>query len=140
MTTFEDISLRMSMPLLPQMKPRVDQLIKDAEQLIEIAFHDCGMSFEEAKNHPITSQKIDIAVREMASAAIIVGPNAGVRSVTSTTGPQTDSVVYARVDAVSFGGAQLTDDLRALLGLCAPGSPQWYFPPQENWDSMPWLK
>ena len=72
------------------------------------------------------------AIREMVAAAVIIGPNAGVRSVSSTTGPQSDSITYADVGAVSFGGVSLTDQLLELLGLLG-GRPRGNFPRPLRW-------
>lgn len=97
---------------------RLDLLIADAVELIEVAFLQSGRDFNaELESVPWLAAAARRAVLEMVSAVVLVGGNTGVRSMSSTTGPQSDSVTFADVDSVSWGGVRLTDDLLRLLGL-----------------------
>ena len=140
LVTFKDVNARLDMPLEPAAQPRVDILIEDAETMIRTAFLKCGRDFDTAVVEvPWLADETRRVVREMVSAAILIGPNAGVRSVSSTTGPQSDSITYADVDSVSFGGVRLTDAQRLDLGLCFPGGARGRFPAAPRWPEVsPW--
>lgn len=137
LVTFEDVNARLDMPLEPAAQPRVDILIEDAEKMIRTAFLKCGRDFDTAVSDvPWLADEARRVIREMVSAAILIGPNAGVRSVSSTTGPQSDTITYADVDSVSFGGVRLTDAHRLDLGLCMPGGARGRFPKPKRWPEV----
>lgn len=131
--TAEEIAAALPVELTGEQHAKLDALIDLAEDEITLAFARRGRSFQ---NELAGSEWLELAarraIREMVSAAVIVGPNAGVRSVSSTTGPQSDSITYANVDAVSFGGVALTDKLLELLGL-AGVKPRGRFPRPARW-------
>ena len=137
LVTFKDVNARLDMPLEPAAQSRVDILIEDAETMIRTAFLKCGRDFDsEVERVAWLADEVGRVVREMVSAAILIGPNAGVRSVSSTTGPQSDSITYADVDSVSFGGVRLTDAHRLDLGLCFPGGARGRFPAPTRWPEV----
>ena len=142
LVSFDDINRRLDTPVAPAAEERVNLLIEDAEEMIRTAFLRCGRDFDQAMaTVPWLSAEVRRVIREMVSAAILVGPNAGVRSVSSTTGQESDSITYADVDSVSFGGVRLTDAQRAQLGLCMPGGARGKFPPARQWPEVrPWLR
>lgn len=112
---------------------RLQVLIDDAVELIDVAFMQAGRDFDaELVTVPWLESAARRAVLEMASAATLVGGNAGMRSISSTTGPQSDSVTFADVDSVSWGGVRLTDDLLKLLGLWREGA-RGRFPRPRRW-------
>lgn len=112
---------------------RLHVLIDDAVELIDVAFMQAGRDFDaELVTVPWLESAARRAVLEMASAATLVGGNAGMRSISSTTGPQSDSVTFADVDSVSWGGVRLTDDLLKLLGLWREGA-RGRFPRPRQW-------
>ena len=112
---------------------RLQVLIDDAVELIDVAFMQVGRDFdEELVTVPWLESAARRAVLEMVSAATLVGGNAGMRSISSTTGPQSDSVTFADVDSVSWGGVRLTDDLLKLLGLWREGA-RGRFPRPRRW-------
>lgn len=131
--TADEIAGALPIALDDEQSAKLDVLIELAEEEIALAFARRGRSFQ---NELAASKWLEMAarraVREMVSAAVIIGPNAGVRSVSSTTGPQSDSITYADVDAVSFGGVVLTDKLLELLGL-AGIRPRGRFPRPARW-------
>ena len=140
LVSFEDVNARLDMPLEEAARPRVEVLIDDAVSIVRIAFLKCGRDFDaELERVAWLADEAGRVVREMVSAAILIGPNAGVRSVSSTTGPQSDSITYADVDSVSFGGVRLTDQQRLDLGLCFPGGARGRFPAAPRWPEVsPW--
>lgn len=131
--TAEEIAGALPIDLTEEQRAKLDAQIELAEEEISLAFARRGRSFQ---NELAASEWLEMAarraVREMVSAAVIIGPNAGVRSVSSTTGPQSDSITYADVGAVSFGGVALTDKLLELLGL-AGVRPRGRFPRPARW-------
>lgn len=131
--TAEEIAGALPIALDDEQSAKLDVLIELAEEEIALAFARRGRSFQ---SELAASEWLEMAarraVREMVSAAVIIGPNAGVRSVSSTTGPQSDSITYADVGAVSFGGVALTDKLLELLGL-AGVKPRGRFPRPARW-------
>ena len=140
LVSFEDVNARLDMPLEEAARPRVEVLIDDAVSILRTAFLKCGRDFDsELERVAWLADEVGRVVREMVSAAILIGPNAGVRSVSSTTGPQSDSITYADVDSVSFGGVRLTDAQRLDLGLCFPGGARGSFPRPAVWPEVsPW--
>lgn len=117
---------------------RLQVLIDDAVELIDVAFMQAGRDFDaELVTVPWLESAARRAVLEMVSAATLVGGNAGMRSISSTTGPQSDSVTFADVDSVSWGGVRLTDDLLKLLGLWREGA-RGRFPQPRRWPER-WL-
>lgn len=112
---------------------RLQVLIDDAVELIDVAFMRTGRDFDaELVTVPWLESAARRAVLEMVSAATLVGGNAGMRSISSTTGPQSDSVTFSDVDSVSWGGVRLTDDLLKLLGLWREGA-RGRFPRPRRW-------
>lgn len=134
--TAEEIAGALPVDLTEEQRAKLDAQIELAEEEIALAFARRGRSFQ---NELAASEWLEMAarraVREMVSAAVIIGPNAGVRSVSSTTGPQSDSITYADVGAVSFGGVALTDKLLELLGL-AGVRPRGRFPRPVRWPEV----
>ena len=112
---------------------RLGVLIDDAVELIEVAFLRAGRDFHaELETVPWLEAAARRVVLEMVSAATMVGSNAGMRSVSSTTGPQSDSVTFSDVESVSWGGVKLTDELLKLLGLWQRGA-RGRFPRPRRW-------
>lgn len=131
--TADEIAGALPIALDDEQSAKLDVLIELAEEEIALAFARRGRSFQ---SELAASAWLELAarraIREMVAAAVIIGPNAGVRSVSSTTGPQSDSITYADVDSVSFGGVALTDKLLELLGL-AGVRPRGRFPRPARW-------
>lgn len=133
----EYVAERLPQSLTGEEMKRLGVFIEDAIDLIEVEFMRCGRDFDqELESVPWLGSVARRVIREMASAAILVGPNAGVRSVSSTTGQESDSITYADVDSVSFGGVRLTDAQRAQLGLCMPGGARGHFPLPRCWPEV----
>ncbi len=106
-------------PLDPWETDRLATLLKDAEELIRAEFARAGRDFDAelilyAAWLPVMAKRV---IRSMASAAILVGANAGVRSASSSTGPHSDSITFAHVNATDWGQVTLSADHRRELGL-----------------------
>lgn len=129
----EYVADRLPRELTEDEMERLGVLIDDAVELIEVAFLRAGRDFHaELETVPWLEVAARRVVLEMVSAATMVGSNAGMRSVSSTTGPQSDSVTFSDVDSVSWGGVKLTDELLKLLGLWQRGA-RGRFPRPRRW-------
>ena len=132
--TVAEIGSRLPRPLSEDERPRMEALIDDAVEYLEVEFQKCGRSLDAAlARTPWLESVVRRVIREMVSAAVLIGPNVGVRSASSTTGPQSDSITFADVDSVGWGGVRLTDQQRLDLGLCMPGGARGKFPPPAYW-------
>lgn len=131
----KDVADRFPRPLSDEESARVEFLISDAVDVIEVAFAREGRDFEnELMTVPWLPKAAKRVVIAMVSAAVTVGPHAGQRSAQSTTGQESDSITWtdSALGAVSFGGVELTDAQAAELGLgaalpwaSAPQPPRW---------------
>lgn len=129
----EYVADRLPRDLTEDEMERLGVLIDDAVELIEVAFLRAGRDFHaELETVPWLGSAARRVVLEMVSAATMIGNNAGMRSVSSTTGPQSDSVTFSDVDSVSWGGVKLTDELLKLLGLWQRGA-RGRFPRPRRW-------
>lgn len=129
---------RLPRPLTDEEDKRLEFLVQDAVDLIEVAFARQGRDFyAELSATPWLEAAARRAVLEMVSAAVMVGSNVGMRSASSTTGPQADSVTYADTESVSWGGVRLTDELLKLLGLGRYGA-RGRFPRPRRWPERWW--
>ncbi|MCG7247462.1 phage Gp19/Gp15/Gp42 family protein [Corynebacterium simulans] len=129
-----EIEARLPRPLAADEKPRMEALITDALEYLEVEFQRCGRTLADAlERTPWLEAVVRRVVRDMVSAAVLVGPNVGMRSASSTTGPQSDSITFADVDSVGWGGVRLTPAQRLDLGLCMPGGARGKFPPPACW-------
>ena len=132
----EEIEAVLPIDLDDEQLLRLGRLLELAEEEIVLAFARRGRDFEaELVTTPWLEAAARRAVREMVGAAVVVGENVGVRRVSSTTGPQSDSVEWHDPRAVSFGGVALTDDLLELLGLLGVRS-RSSFPPSAKWPEV----
>lgn len=128
------IEQRLPRPLSADERHRMESLIADAVEYLEVEFQKCGRSLDSAlAQTPWLESVARRVIREMVSAVVLVGPNVGVRSASSTTGPQSDSITFADVDSVGWGGVRLTPEQRLDLGLCMPGGARGKFPPPACW-------
>lgn len=133
----KDITDRLPIPLTPGEENRVEILIGDAITQITTAFLKEGRDFSaELVSVPWLLEEARRVVREMVSAAVIMGPNAGVRTASSTTGPQSDSITYTDPSVVSFAGVRLLDEQRNDLGLRGDAGPRGSFPPPPPWPEV----
>lgn len=131
--TTDDVMAHMQTPFDDEDLPWVGRQIDSAYRKIRVAFARRGRDFDrELVTVPWLSDAAFDVVLEMVTGAIVVGPNAGVRSLSSTTGPQSDSITYADPGRIAFSGVKLMDDMLAQLGLLH-GAPLGAFPPPTRW-------
>lgn len=137
LVTVEDVVARLDPQPDPSTHDRIGILIDDAEDKVRRAFLKAGRDFDASlMSVPWLEGEAEDVIREMVSAAIIIGPNAGIRTVASSTGQESDTITYADVDAVSFGGVRLTDSQREALGLPMGGLPRGRFPRARQWPEV----
>ena len=129
-----DVADRIPVPVTEEQLAFIEVRVQDSIDLIREAFLRRGRDFDrELETVPWLRLAATRVVREMVAAAVVVGAHAGVRSVSSTTGPQADSVTYTDAgQMVRFSGVALTDDLLAELGLYPRGS-RGRFPRPIRW-------
>ena len=114
----EDVVDVFPRPLLDEERKRLAALITQAYELIELEFARRGRDFrQEVANSRLLQLAVKQAVRVMVSQAVLVGDNVGRASVSSTTGPQSDSVSYSQGVGIHWGGVGLDDAILDLLGL-----------------------
>ena len=129
-----DVADRIPVPVTDEQLAFIEVRVRDSIDLIREAFLRRGRDFDrELETVPWLRLAATRVVREMVAAAVVVGVHAGVRSVSSTTGPQADSVTYTDAgQMVRFSGVALTDDLLAELGLYPRGA-RGRFPRPVRW-------
>ena len=121
----DDVAAVVPRDLLDEERDRMRSLITQALELIDMEFARRGRNLEyELEGTPWMAVAVKQAVREMVGQAVIVGDNVGRSSVSSTTGPQSDSVSFSQGVAIHWGGVGLTDTILDLLGLLASGMPR----------------
>lgn len=138
----DELVARFPRPLDPVELSRLRQLVKDAAAEVEVEFADAGRDLaaelDVDLNTPVRvlHHKVGWAIREMVSAAVLIGPNAGMRSVSSSTGAESDSATFADVDSVSWSGVAVTDRIRRRLGLPTGVRPRGRFPRPWVWPEV----
>lgn len=137
MVTADEVKERLPeevLPLSDHNETRVLRFLDDAEEAIRDAFLRAGRDLDtEIIIVEWLKRAVVRTVREMVSASLIVGPNVGLQSASSTTGPQSDSASYRDVPMVSFSGPKLTDALREDLGLPVSVRSVGRFPRAKRW-------
>lgn len=130
----DEVAERAPRPLDPDELARIGVLLLDAEDLITTEFLRNGRSFEaELETVPWLRSVTRRVVMDMVGKAVQFGANAGVRSVSSTTGPQSDSITFADTGGAVFTGVVLTQAHIYALGLGDDGGPRGCFPPPLRW-------
>lgn len=103
---------------------RMGKLIERAVELIVMEFGRRGRDLEaEIAAKPWIATAVKQAVLVMVSKAVLIGEDIGRASVSSTTGPQSDSISYSQGIGIQWGGVGIDDEILALLGLLAGGMP-----------------
>lgn len=114
---------RFPRPLDDWERKRLSLLAQDSLDLIRVEFARRGRDFDsEVVSKPWLAIVAARVVREMVSASILVGTNVGVRSASSQTGDESDSITYATVNAAGWGGVTFPDWALAELGLKNKGA------------------
>lgn len=131
--TVSDLAPRLYRPLTVEEEERAGVLLEDAAQLIRDEFRRHGRDLDaELDTVPWLPGTFRRVVLEMVGAAVLTGGPAGVRSISSTTGPTSDSITYAKVPDIGWASVVLTDEQREALGLGA-GGPRGYAPGPIRW-------
>lgn len=114
----KDLAAIFPRPLDVEEQSRAESLIAAADDRIREAFERRGRDLDgEVESTPWLARTYRRVVREMVSAAILIGDNVGRASASSTTGPQSDSVTWSQGIPISWGFIELTDSQEAdLLG------------------------
>lgn len=103
---------------------RMGKLIDRSVELIVMEFGRRGRDLEaEIAAKPWLATAMKQAVLVMVSKAVLIGEDIGRASVSSTTGPQSDSISYSQGIGIQWGGVGIDDEILALLGLLAGGMP-----------------
>lgn len=126
----EDVKVRAPRPLTDVEVGRAGVLIGDAERLIRSEFGRARRDFDREVTDEWFADTVRRVMLEMVLAAVLIGPNMGMRSATSTTGAVSDSATFTdTVDgAASWAGVRLTDVHRDDLGLRGGSLPRGRFP------------
>lgn len=137
LVTVQDVVERLDPRPPTETNGRIEVLIGDAERVIRRAFLKQGADLDQKMAEvPWLQDEVEDVIREMVSAAIIIGPNAGVRSVASSTGQESDQITYADVDSVRYSGVRLTDQMKSDLGLNIGALPRGRFPRGVRWPEV----
>lgn len=133
---------RLPRPLDDEELARLEHLIGDALEALAVEFDDAGRDLAaelsvdaDTRLRPLLV-KVQWAVREMVSAAVLIGPNTGMRTVSSSTGAQSDSATFTDVESVSWAGIKVTDRIRQRLGLSVGVRPLGRFPRPLRWPEV----
>lgn len=120
---------------------RATALIVAADDRIREEFERQGRDLDSvAASHPWLGRAYHRVVREMVAAAILIGDNVGRASASSTTGPQSDSVTWSQGVPIAWGFIEMTDKMRADLGLFRQDLPVGSFPPPLRWPERRWSR
>ncbi|OLT54839.1 hypothetical protein BJF89_00990 [Corynebacterium sp. CNJ-954] len=116
-------------PLSTAEKTRATALLEEAESILVDAFARRHRSLPlDIETVPWLAGEASRVIREMVSAVMIVGTDAGRISGSVTAGQVSESGTWADPGATSWGQLVLTDAQKTRLGLAADGTSQGYFP------------
>lgn len=132
--TAEDVISVFPRELEDHEQARLAVLLDASLSLVRAEFLRVGRDFDQELTTvswlPVFAKRVLVS---MVTAAILVGENVGIRSVTQTTGAITDSVTFADVSSADWGGVRLTDSQRRDLGLPVGAAPLGFSPRPEKW-------
>ncbi|MDO5534159.1 MAG: Gp19/Gp15/Gp42 family protein [Propionibacteriaceae bacterium] len=132
----DDLTSRLPRALEGAEAERAAVLLGDAEDMVADALAREGRDLDvEVAARPAFARTVARIVREMVGAAIMAGQFPGARSVSSTTGPTSDSVTWAVSPMSGWASLTLTDEMLADLGL-GRGGPRGRFPAPPRWPEV----
>lgn len=139
MITASDLAALLPRPMGTEEVERADALITLAYEQIRRAFLKQGRDFDtEVTQSQWLGAEADDIVRELVAQAVLIGVNVNVQSVTSTSGPTSDSITYRNTPAV-WAGIKLGQQHLAALGLAGYATPRGHGPPPQRWpERRPW--
>lgn len=127
------LEARLPRPLDLAERKRAGVLLDDAEDRVREELNRAGRDLDiEFLTRPGFAYTVERVIREMVAAAVLIGANAGYRSVASTTGAESDSVTFAG-DNPGWGNVYLTDEHKRDLGLPGAARPSGVFPRPWVW-------
>lgn len=136
--TVDDVMSVFPRPLVDDELGRAENLVHAAVELIEEEFLRRGRDYHaEAEGSRLLQLTVKRVVREMITSAIIVGDNIGVASVSSTTGPESDSITYSQGVGINWGGVWMTQKWLRDLGLYEADGYGHSFPPARSYPGAP---
>lgn len=136
LVTIDEFVARLPRELDSAEHARATVFLDDAEEIVADALDAEGRDLDvEVASRAAFGRTVKRVIREMVAAAIMTGVNVGARSVTSTTGPTSDSVTWAVLPLAGWSTPELTDEMREQLGLSRPG-PRGKFPPAPRWPEV----
>lgn len=138
LVTVDDVVGIFPRPLDDDERERAANLVDAALDLIEEAFLRRGRDFyAEADGDRLLGLTVKRVVREMVSEAVHVGDSVGKSSVSSTTGPQSDSITWSQGVGIRWGGVYLSDEWLRDLGLLESGT-VFNFPRPNRYGGSAW--
>ena len=121
-------------PMTEDERTRATVLIGDAADRIREEFAREGRDFDAELERvswlPSAARRV---VREMVSAVVLVGPDAGRRQYAVTAGAVSESWTMADVAGSAWGSVVLSDEHRRALGLSVGAMPRGRFPRAPRW-------
>lgn len=128
LVSLDDLSGRLPTPIQEADRDRVELLLEDAETEVRGAFAEAHRDLDiEMAVKPWLVSRVERVIREMVSAVVLIGGSAGFRSVSSSTGAQSDSATFHDPSASAWGNVVLTATHRRELGLSG-AAPRFSFP------------
>lgn len=133
MITVEEILTRLPEGTEIDSVERIQLRIDDAVEVLEIELEEVGRDLHrDVELVPGFSRRVKIVLREMVTSMVMASGRRGIKSVSSSTGPTSDTTVYVDGETTGWATAFLTDELRAFLGLGKQGA-RGRFPAPVKW-------
>ena len=121
-------------PMTEDERKRAAVLLGDAEDRIREEFaregRDLDAELVRVSWLPSAARRV---IREMVSAVVLVGPDAGRRQYAVTAGAVSESWTMADVAGSAWGSVVLSDEQRRDLGLSVGAMPRGKFPRAPRW-------
>ena len=138
LVTIDDLAATFPRALSPEESSRGEALLGDAEDRIREEFaregRDLDAELERVSWLPSAARRV---VREMVSAVVLVGPDAGRRQYAVTAGAVSESWTMADAAGSAWGSVVLSDEQRRALGLSVGAMPRGRFPRAPRWPERP---
>ena len=125
-------------PMTEDERKRAAVLLGDAEDRIREEFAREGRDLDaELVRVPWLPSAARRVIREMVSAVVIIGPDAGRRQSAVSAGAVSESWTSYDPSASAWGAVVLTDEHRRDLGLVSGALPRGRFPRPPRWPERP---
>ena len=121
-------------PMTEDERKRAAVLLGDAEDRIREEFAREGRDLDaELERVSWLESATRRVIREMVSAVVLVGPDAGRRQYAVTAGAVSESWTMSDVAGSAWGSVVLSDEQRRALGLSTGAMPRGRFPRAPGW-------